>query len=81
MFFIQAYFCEVTDSLQYCSPNVYIRMFRIQITSVNVISERYSGTSLLRSPMELGKSDLNGEVTILQMANVLFFALWNTIRD
>ena len=26
----------------------------------------YSGTSLLRSPTELGKSDLNGEVTLLR---------------
>ena len=26
----------------------------------------YSGTSLLRSPTGLGKSDLNGEVTLLQ---------------
>ena len=26
----------------------------------------YSGTSLIRSPMGLGKSDLNGEVTLLQ---------------
>ena len=27
---------------------------------------QYSGTSLLRSPTGLGKSDLNGEVTLLQ---------------
>ena len=27
---------------------------------------RYSGTSLLRSPTGLGKSDLNGEVTLSQ---------------
>ena len=27
---------------------------------------KYSGTSLLRSPTGLGKSDLNGEVTLLQ---------------
>ena len=26
----------------------------------------YSGTSLIRSPTGLGKSDLNGEVTLLQ---------------
>ena len=26
----------------------------------------YSGTSLLKSPTGLGKSDLNGEVTLLQ---------------
>ena len=26
----------------------------------------YSGTSLLRSPLGLGESDLNGEVTLLQ---------------
>ena len=33
--------------------------------SVNIIY-RYSGTSLLRSPTGLGKSDLNAEVTLLQ---------------
>ena len=27
----------------------------------------YSGTSLIRSPMGLGKSDLNGEVTVLHV--------------
>ena len=27
---------------------------------------KYNGTSLLRSPTGLGKSDLNGEVTLLQ---------------
>ena len=27
---------------------------------------KYSGNSLLRSPTGLGKSDLNGEVTVLQ---------------
>ena len=31
---------------------------------------KYSGTSLLRSPMGLGKSDLNGEVTVLQGAKL-----------
>ena len=31
---------------------------------------RYSGTSLIRSPMGLGKSDRNGEVTVLQAANL-----------
>ena len=41
----------------------------------------YSGTSLLRSPMELGKSALNGEVTVFHRANALLFALWNTILD
>ena len=30
----------------------------------------YIGTSLLRSPTGLDKSDLNGEVTILQGANL-----------
>ena len=34
----------------------------------------YSGTSLLRSHTGLGKSDLNGEVIILQGANVLLSA-------
>ena len=41
----------------------------------------YSETSLIRSPTGLVKSDLNGEVTILPGANILLFALWNTIRD
>ena len=41
--------------------------------------KQYSGTSLIRSPVGLDKSDLNGEVTILQGANVLFFALPSTI--
>ena len=35
----------------------------------------YSGPSLLRSPTGLGKSDLNGEETLLQGSVVLFFAL------
>ena len=30
----------------------------------------YSGTSLIRSPVGLGKSDINGEVTILQRAKL-----------
>ena len=30
----------------------------------------YSGTSLIRLPAGLGKSDLNGEVTFLQRANL-----------
>ena len=30
----------------------------------------YSGTSLIRSPAGLGKSDLNAEVTLLQGANL-----------
>ena len=30
----------------------------------------YSGTSLIRSPTGLGKSDLNGEVTVLQGAKL-----------
>ena len=30
----------------------------------------YSGTSLLRSPMGLGKSDLNEDVAVLQGANL-----------
>ena len=30
----------------------------------------YSGISLIRSPTGLGKSDLNGEVTVLQGANL-----------
>ena len=33
---------------------------------LNVRLFRYSGTSLLRSPTGLGKSDLNGGVTLLQ---------------
>ena len=31
-----------------------------------ISSSMYNGTSLLRSPTVLGKSDLNGEVTLLQ---------------
>ena len=41
----------------------------------------YSGTSLIRSSMELGKLDLNVEVTMLQGSNDIFFAQWNTILD
>ena len=41
----------------------------------------YSGTSPLWSLVGLGKIDLNGEVAILQGANVLFVALWNQICD
>ena len=44
-----------------------------------VHSREYSGTSLFRSPTGLGKSDLNGEVTVLQGDNVPSFALWNSI--
>ena len=33
---------------------------------LNIGFSVYSGTSLLRSPMGLGKSDHNGEVTLLQ---------------
>ena len=32
--------------------------------------ELYSGTSLIRSPMGLGKTDLNGELTVLQGAKL-----------
>ena len=32
----------------------------------------YSGTSLIRPPMGLGKRDLNREVTVLQGAKLLF---------
>ena len=35
------------------------------VVSLHVVCV-YSGTSLLRSPTGLGKSDLNGEVTLLQ---------------
>ena len=41
--------------------------------------EEFSGTSLLLSPTGLGKRDLNGAVTVLQRAYILFFALVNTI--
>ena len=37
----------------------------------------YSGTSLIRSPMGLGKSNPNGEVTILQEANLLCSVEYN----
>ena len=36
------------------------------IDATNSRRKKYSGTSLIRSPMGLGKSDLNGEVTVLQ---------------
>ena len=49
--------------------------------TVALFNHKYSATSLIRSPTGLGKRDLNGEVTILQGANVLFFVLWNTIWD
>ena len=39
----------------------------------------YSGTSLLRSPMGLSKSDINGEVTVLPGLNVLIIALGKLI--
>ena len=35
-------------------------------TRRTLVTRQYSGTSLLRSPTGLDKSDLNGEVTILQ---------------
>ena len=35
-----------------------------------MINSLYSGTSLIRSPMGLGKSYLNGEVTVLQGAKL-----------
>ena len=41
----------------------------LEILNFEIIDHRqckYSGTSLLRSPTGLGKSDLNGEVTLLQ---------------
>ena len=38
----------------------------------------YSGTSLIRSPVGLGKSDLNGEVTLLQGANLHFIIQFGT---
>ena len=41
--------------------------------------EGYSGTSLLRSPMGLSKSDLTGEVNVIPGLNVLLFALWKLI--
>ena len=41
----------------------------------------YSGTSLIRSPTGMSKSYVNGEVTLLQGDNLIFFALSNTIWD
>ena len=35
-------------------------------SSVCVICMKYSGTSLLMSPTGLGKSDINGEVTLIK---------------
>ena len=42
---------------------------RCRYTSMKC-SVMYSGTSLIRSLMGLGKSDLNGEVTVLQGAQL-----------
>ena len=39
----------------------------------------YNGISLLRSPMGLSKSYLNGEMTVLPGLKVIFFALWKLI--
>ena len=41
-----------------------------QYNHYNANCANYSGTSLIRSPMGLGKSDLNGEVTVLQEAKL-----------
>ena len=39
-------------------------------THTNIEISIYSGTSLIRSPAGLGKSDLIGEVTLLQGTNL-----------
>ena len=44
---------------------VYIYMY-IYYIYIYIYIYIYSGTSLIRSPMGLPKSDLNGEVTVLQ---------------
>ena len=42
----------------------------------------YSGTSLIRSPTGLGKSDINGEVTLLQGAKLhMAYNLWLSQGD
>ena len=51
---------DIFDSVHICRD-----MFRVTINRKS-ISKMYSETSLLRSPMGLGKSDLNGEVTVLE---------------
>ena len=47
----------------------YIKLYNWSLVSDNDIV-KYSGTSLIRSPMGLGKSDLNGEATVLQRAKL-----------
>ena len=64
----------------------YVLFMRVHFVSVHVHTQTHiifinTGTSLLRSPTELGKSHRNGEVTILQGPNVLFFAIWNIVWD
>ena len=44
--------------------------FGCNFIHIFLIHFKYSGTSLLRSSMGLDKSDLNGEVTVLQGANL-----------
>ena len=55
--------------------------FGMTLHVTGLVAILYSGTSLLLSPMELGKSDLNGEVSILQRANILCFGLWNSLES
>ena len=52
-----------------CTYNlIFILIFYILICEdcIKCTTNNYSGTSLLRSPSGLGKSDLNGKVTLLQ---------------
>ena len=48
--------------------NHYCKELRTYLPIRAAYCNKYSGTSLLRSPTGLGKSDLNGEVTLLQGA-------------
>ena len=48
-----------------CMYHVVLCLIWYDIT-VHMLKTMYSGTSLLRSPTGLGKSDLNAEVTLLQ---------------
>ena len=51
----------------YFIKRVYINInVRVKRWSRNIQMFKYSGTSLLRSPTVLGKSDLTGEVTLLR---------------
>ena len=53
----------------YCLQFSFKHALRIAITEA-AQTTNFSGTSILRSPMGLGKSDFNGEVTDLELTKV-----------